>query len=271
MDLGELATKISNVKKMLSEVLGFDISSSQKADLGFLALYFDELERAIKTEEIDKIDRAYQELEQICTDLMFAKMFLENDDKSFDLIRNGILSDESTTFFGVRAELSMLSFLLQDYYDDPNLELDNIVKQESPDYIIHTGPVQIEVTSGHLRKPGKQAANKITKAIRKKSNKPYSNRETVVVMDITNLAYRQAEAELPFEKLIEHARKTLNTSKLGGVILMYSGFNIDGKYMSYYTTLVHKDASEVLKGFLQKYYSNNPDEKDAYISPVLKA
>lgn len=259
------------VTQALSNVLEIEIGESLKADLGLIGLYYDNLERSVQAQEVKWANFSLERLKRLLGELIAAKAFFEHQRSIFLSIVNELISDAPVNSLGVRAELMMLNLLLEDFYHDPDLSLDDIVKQESPDYLIKTsrGNVFLEVTHSHVQEAKEKSTGyKITRAIRAKSQKPYSNRETALFLDISNLIHREAESRRSIGGLIPYAEKTLAKSKFGAVVLMYGAFTKEGKYLPFYFTIIHEEAAQSLVSFLNRHYKNKLVEPGRKVYPM---
>ena len=259
------------VTQALSKVLETPLSNSRKVNLGLIGLYYCELEKAIESQNFKMAKCSLEKLKRLLGELIIAKRFFEYQKDGFSKIVRDLTSPEPSNSFGARAELMMLNFLLEDFLHTPQISLDDIVKRESPDYSVKTshGNIFLEVTHVRLHKAKKKGiGDKIRKAIRAKSNKPYSNRQTVLFLDITNLVYRQIEAKRSVDELKPYAEKTLSNSSFGAVVLMCGLFTEQGKYIPDYFTVTHREASEALTGFLNRHYPNNHIESKQMLYPT---
>lgn len=248
------------VSEALSNVLEIQLVKAKKADLGLIGLYYGDLERGFEIGNDKLVQRSLERLKRLLGELVAAKAFYKHKNYNFSEVIQKLCSNEPSNSFGIRAELMMLSLLLED-----------ITKRESPDYFVNTpkGDVYLEVTHVHIRKAQKDTAGyKIAKAVRTKSEMPYANRKTALFLDITNIAYREIEARRNPDLLRTYAAKTLQNSQIGAVILMQGAFNLQGKYIPLYQTFLHSDASEALAKFLNRYYPCQLDYNHALYYPV---
>lgn len=268
----EFIEECNKVTQALSSVLGIELGESKKMELGIIGLYYHDLEKALASNDIKLEKYALEKLKRLLGELLAAKAFFEHQIDHFKSIVRDLRSDEPTNSFGARAELMVLNFLLEDYYHEPSLSLDDIIKRESPDYSIKTsnGEVFLEVTHVHVYKAKKKGTGyKITRAIRAKSKKTYANRDTVLFLDITNLTYREISTQRNINELIPYAKKTLSDSGFGAVVLMYSVFTAEGKYTAVYFTILHNEASQSLVVFLNQHYPNRPTDPERKLFPML--
>ena len=246
-----------------------------KADLGLIGVYFDDRERAIVAGSEARRNYAEAKLARITAELMLAEAHLPGE--VFDRLVQQLCSSEPGSSFGARAELMMLSFLLEDSIAENPLPLAAIRKSDPPDFTLELegGTVSIEVTSTFVSNPRKRRAdtsdlNKLRRAIRSKSKKPYASRSTALFVEATNILASSALNGHPVtgEDLKREAESELGSSPYGAIVVMFAVLLDDGTYSPRYFTLKHPDIDPVLEAFLDMYYPNREEVISVRFSPT---
>lgn len=246
-----------------------------KADLGLIGLYFDDWERAVAAGAEARRDYAEAKLARITAELVLAEAHLPRE--IFDRLVQQLCSSEPGSSFGARAELMMLSFLLEDSIAEKPLPLAAIRKSDPPDFTLELegGTVSIEVTSTFVSNPRKRRAdssdlNKLRRAIRSKSKKPYASRSTALFVEATNILASSALNGHPVTgaDLKREAGSELGSSPYGAIVVMFAVLLDDGTYSPRYATLKHPDIDPVLEAFLDTYYANREEVISVHFSPT---
>ena len=265
-----LLAQREKIMQALSTVLDVQLDNLKNDDSGLVSLYYRNLEQAIKMQNSLEMYHSLAKLDCLQAELNLAKVFFVHRQQDFQNIVRGLMSVEPGTSFGARAELMMLFLLMEDSSRSSLFSAGDIIKRESPDYSVRTlnGEIYLEVTSAHVHAPGqkkkKGTGYKVKRAIRRKSALPYVDRNTALFIDITNLIYREAEAYRDINMLNPFAERTLMSSKLGAVIVMYSLFSARGEYVPHYHSFTHPEASKTLAQFLTLHYLKGYDARGLY-------
>lgn len=215
-------------------------------------------ESIYKVFQLDLIgDYRTRDLEFVPIDHLLSALMLLKTHKNQAFSKYIKLIKESTydKYFGFRFEVEIAATLIHKKI--------NYNISESPDFkIINDSPIFIECTSRHLNKlkSPENILKSIKNSIDEKSKKPYSNNQTALFIDITNLLSNHWNImEKGNEHSIENIQSFLHNSRFGNLTLFwYILFKPNEadfqsrvfKYDCMYRRIDNKNISSELKLFL---------------------
>jgi len=154
-------------------------------------------------------------------------------------------------YFGARFEINIAASLFRKKV--------KFSKTESPDFTIQNGErdIFIECGSTHLSQPKLgDIKNKIISVIDEKSKEEYSNPDTALFIDVTNIFHYMKKHLLPTQEEIKNdVKNTLESTNFGNVTLFTYMMNQDSnRFESIYQRINNKNTNKALQNFLDQYY-----------------
>jgi hypothetical protein len=164
------------------------------------------------------------------------------------------------SFFGLRFEVNIAASLIRHSV--------KFTKRESPDFSINNTPLAIECSSvrirGNDRKPDYNY--KLASCIREKEGKGYHDLDTVLAIDVTNIAYNADT--LVTEEMRSVIVKSVAEKSFGSVLLFYYMLNRKPNQIeSVYIRVDHPSISEELRTFLHVHFPYGQHEISDYSIP----
>ena len=147
-----------------------------------------------------------------------------------------------------------------------------IKNRESPDFLVKYLEQELYIEAGSVRvehRKNKSHLNKIYSTIIKKNKKPYANKNTVLILDITSVLYNDElvdgysflERYNDFESIIFNLLKD-NKVKYGAIVLVGFGLNrAEKRYEALPRRMILDDCSNLLISFMDNYYPGKKGEQ----------
>lgn len=228
MDEKSFVEELTRLSEALEKLLGKKIIGGRKDQLGLIGFYYGEIEGFHLSGNVRKRNAVYEKLKRLFGELICAQIFFKSKRQEYRSIVRKLTSPQPSDSLGARAELMMLSFLMEDYFQSRSIELTDIQKGEASDYTLrYKGEtIYFEITSAHTGIPkSRPLTYKIATAINKKAKKSYANKRTAVFLDVTNVFYRDLQAgQFAGDLYRKVSYDALSSTNLGGVVLMLFGF-----------------------------------------------
>ena len=152
-------------------------------------------------------------------------------------------------YFGVRMEINVAASLVKKGI--------RFMKGESPDFTVPSSGVSIECGSAHVQGPKYvHPLAKLRSVIADKASKPYSNSNTALFLDFTNIQF--ALGPVPDERAIRKSEVVGILDSLGaslGSVVCFCYFMADDKtFQSNYSRMDAHSISHELSAFLNAHY-----------------
>lgn len=141
-------------------------------------------------------------------------------------MRERLLRDDRLAgYMGVRSELSFAGYLAR---HSEGLTLRRGQDGTEPDFLIvsNVGTAGFECTSAHLTAPAQTHFHKISRAIRRKSQKEYCNRESALYVENTALMRHAGDSIEP--SFPDRVRRVLSETNWGAVLI--SSVFVQGRF-----------------------------------------
>ncbi len=202
----------------------------------------------------NKFQIAYGSLIMFADDLNIIKSSSPECFKKFK--RELIKQRSSISWEGFRFEVRVYASFVK-----KNIQIKN---QESPDFIIchNDQNTYVEATISRVdNQKNKSHLYKILSAINKKNKKVYSNANTALFVDASNILYHDSQVmkESGFEELI-NAIANDNSIRFGAVVLFCFLINEEkNRYESLYRRVILEDCSDNLKKLIDQEYPKGSD------------
>lgn len=140
-------------------------------------------------------------------------------------------------------------FIMLEGYSNPDIKLKHFTSEI---FIELTTVMKNDITLG------KSSAYKVSKAIREKSKKPYSNRNTVLFIEISNFIYHQIVSGVDDLEDDTEIKNALQNHSFGAIVLRKSYIDSEcGSFLdmiSVYLAYPHKEATAAVSDFMKVHY-----------------
>jgi hypothetical protein len=215
----------------------------------------DVIQAAITYQNDGNITERNVEISKLCMLVNHLQNVQKHSPTSFQKFKKILIDTHKNLnqYFGVRMEINIANSLIK-----KNIKF---VNGEAPDYYIPGFDVFIECTSVHMTKDStKNAIEKISEAIKKKSQKPYCNNSCILCIDITNvvafIGTEEAQIVNDKSKLREVIKLHLkeNNSKFGCILLFRYYMDENSNFMSHYVRIDNENIIPSLFVFLEENY-----------------
>lgn len=240
---------VSDLKEKAHKLLGIQLSSASSGLDSFLGSRFiwldrmhhegDQIGRDI---EILKLQFLFKHLEEIRDNHRAAHQ------RARKLLRRAKREDQ---YFGARMEVYCAASLIRAAV--------NFKCRESPDYQLEGdfSGLFIECGSAHIAGSGTDLIKKLSLSVLNKCKKPYADRNTILMLDVTNIMFHAArlDAEWTTDEVRSAVSAVIDESGYGGVLLMSYGISKDAnRIISNFIRVDGSHASTRLKKFLDAVY-----------------
>lgn len=251
--IGEFITRISKLEEDLEFLLNaeFDRESNDELESGFGEIFHGIL--------VNRDTRAAQRMEYLKENLQVIK---ENKPSILSQYQEDFEQGTDDQYHGVRTEIGITSSLIKKGV--------NLTVRESPDYEIEFEGDTIfgEATSKHItQSKDRDLTYQILRSIRSKCDKDYSNPDTLLFLDVTNINWHMMAHGREFDtpKLRQAITDEMEDGDFGAVLLM-SHYGVEGKFGRAYLR-VDNDPSDTVLRFLEEYYEKGDFEHDEINQP----
>jgi len=234
---------IKELKRLLNIQSGLELNRKHP-----LTITFEEIDRNHREQKFQLRDTLIGKIRLLIKHLLV----IENYDSSLlEKFKVKLLKVTDKEYFGERLEINIAFSLIQ--------KRRNFRKLDPPDFeIIENPSFFIECTSTHLTRPMKKIRDlqkKLQTAIRKKSKKDYSNENTALFIDITNLLFHDEGKNFSKDEISKIVKKVLSKNKFGNVTTFAYMTNLeDGSYNSTYIRIDNTKINQNLLKFLDQSF-----------------
>jgi hypothetical protein len=169
-------------------------------------------------------------------------------------------SRSADNFYGIRFEIHIASTLLKKQI--------LFEKEDPPDFLINNSELAIECSSVRIiNSKNTEFVYKVGSCIRKKGKEEYSNLNTALFIDITNIIYKSDIVDM--SAIRKEAKAALCETSFGNVILFAYIMNKEQqRFECNYARVDKETISEELKDFLNSYFPLGSYRVSNYTVPI---